>query len=211
MDSTHREKAIQDPKKQVQRTRCGMTLMEVLMVTAIVGVLLGALLLVLRPTLMAKAYDTEAIAGLRGWYNAYQMYRADHEDKEPPRDYPIFAYNPGAEWNVPKQKRNYECAGSGYFYSRMYAAQVFEKRPGMLNPYDPEKEPIFKASHRCRRPTGVIHYYVYGGKNDEKIRQSVPNQQTLCVFANGNVKLGLKFTPFEAEMALMMGREGVPR
>ncbi|HRJ28057.1 MAG TPA: type II secretion system protein [Fimbriimonadaceae bacterium] len=181
----------------------GITLIEVLISIAIIGFLLGAILIVVRPMMVRKAYDTEAIAGLRGWYNAYTMYRTDNDDKEPRNFWHFLSYNPGAEWDLPKFKKNPGCINHGYYYARVHPVPAFENRSDMLNPYDPLKEPVIEASFRCRVREGRVDYFVYSPKFQRVIKQSVGNITVPGILQGGNIKWVLEYSPFEAEMNLL--------
>ncbi len=190
-----------------QRCKRAVTLIEVMIVMVIAGILLSAVGLAIRPSLIRKSYDTEAIVGLKNWYNAYSLYRIDNDDKEPRNFWLFLSYNPGGQWDVPKSKRNPGCAGSGFYYARVHPTPYFEHRTDMINRYDPEKESIIQAAHRCRVREGKVIYYVWSPKYQRVIRQSLTNELSPGVMQGGNIKWIQGFTPFKAEMALMMTRE----
>ncbi len=190
-----------------QRCKQAVTLIEVLIVMVIAGILLSAIGLALRPSLIRKSYDTEAIVGLKNWYNAYSLYRIDNDDKEPRNFWHFLSYNPGAPWDMPKSRFNPGCAGSGFFYNRVHPVPHFEHRADMINRYDPEKESVIQAEHRCRVQEGEIIYYVWSPKYQRVIRQSRQSILAPGVMQGGNVKWVQHLTPFDAEMNLLMARE----
>ena len=192
--------------KHLKKSR-GLTLIEVLITITIIGILVGALVIVLRPVFVGKAYDTEAIAGLRGWYNAYTMYRSDNDDKEPRNFWTFLSYNPGAPWDLPKYKMNQGCINHGFYFARVHPVPIFEHRTEMLNPYDPLKEPVIEASYRCRMQEGRIEYFVFSPKYQRVIKQSIGNVLVPGVLQGGNVKWVQEYTPFEAEMNLLKRNE----
>ncbi|HRJ28059.1 MAG TPA: type II secretion system protein [Fimbriimonadaceae bacterium] len=183
----------------------GITLIEVLISIAIIGFLLGVILIVVRPMMVRKAYDTEAIAGLRGWYNAYTMYRTDNDDKEPRNFWHFLSYNPGAEWKVPKSRVKPDCKFSNsYYYARVHPIPHFAQRSDMINRYDPQKEGVIRAPFRCRLSEGRIEYFVYSPKFQKEIRQSMRNLNCPTIMEGGNVKWSLVMTPFEAERSVRL-------
>ncbi|HRJ27468.1 MAG TPA: type II secretion system protein [Fimbriimonadaceae bacterium] len=179
----------------------GVTLIEVLVAIAVVMILLGTYWVAIRPSMMRKAYDTEAIAGLRGWFNAYQMYRADHEDKEPAHFGMILAYNKGADWNVPVAKRNPECKRTGFFYGRHELIQKYAEKVNLINKYDPEKEPVFSADHRCRLFPGKTYFDVYSSRKGKIVQSWTYNLKSPGIVGSGRIIQKLMVTPFEGEFA----------
>ncbi|HRJ27467.1 MAG TPA: type II secretion system protein [Fimbriimonadaceae bacterium] len=181
----------------------GVTLIEVLVAIAVVMILLGTYWVAIRPSMMRKAYDTEAIAGLRGWFNAYQMYRADHEDKEPVIMYQLYSYNPKADWNVPVAKRNAECGASGYFYGRHGGVQKYAESVEFLNKYYPATESIFEAHHRCHRFPGRTTYRIPDFSSGGSIETFTNNVKVPIIVEAGRVFWQLRITPFEEELAMI--------
>ncbi len=191
-------------RRSLQRA---VTLIEVLIVMVIAGILLSAIGLALRPSLIRKSYDTEAIMGLKNWYNAYSLYRIDNDDKEPRNFWHFLSYNPGGKWDMPKSKNNPGCIGGGFYYARVHPVPYFENRTDMINRYDPEQQAVIKAPYRCRPQEGKIIYYVWSTKYQRVIRQSDPSILGPGVMQGGNIKWIQLITPFEAEMHLFMARE----
>ncbi|HRJ28056.1 MAG TPA: type II secretion system protein [Fimbriimonadaceae bacterium] len=189
----------------------GITLIEVLISIAIIGFLLGAILIVVRPMMVRKAYDTEAIAGLRGWYNAYTMYRTDNDDKEPRNFWHFLSYNPGAEWDVPKTKQNPDCIGKGFFYGRAHPVPIIEQRPNILNPYDPQKEPVIHAYYRCRQPEGDLEFLIWRPDLNKVITERTKNRPAPGILQGGNIKWRPVVSAFDFEMAMIFTFEGFPR
>ncbi len=78
-----------------------------------------------------------------------------------------------------------------------------------MNPYDPEKEPVIRASYRCKNVKGRVEFYLKDPSTNAVYKDFLPNNIAPGIMLNGNIRWPLAFTPFEVEFSQLVSRENI--
>ncbi len=142
--------------EQVNKSRA-ITLVEILVVTAIVGTLLAILVFALRPS-KERGLEAHVRAELQQLCTAINLYMEDHDDGYPISLRAVKAQFPEAPIEPTRVKERLPGCGSGnlnYNYMRNIGFLRGEARYPAKYPFDIKVDPIVSAFFFCKR-TGVM-------------------------------------------------------
>lgn len=156
-----------------QRTADGFTLVELLVVIAVIGILSSLLLPVLSKS-KAKARSIECLNHVRQLDLALLMYAADHDDQAPPRSYPRHWTSPLYPYfadmavlrcpsDVPDSRRSYIINGWNDHFEQVLSAEDFETFKRFRWPYGMKLSLVPAPSETVafgEKQTGSPHAYM---------------------------------------------------
>lgn len=131
----------------MKHTKQGFSLAEIIVVTAILMVLAGLVFVLMGPQLERKKIETRARADMRQIVAAIHIYRADYDDKLPPRkevlpDIVPQKMAPLSESYVASIKPH---GANSYYYTMPYQVQAYNDSKWAVNRFDPNSNPIVVA------------------------------------------------------------------
>jgi len=142
----------------MHKSKRGITLVEVLVVTAIVASLAAVLWMVLAPAAKKRALQARVTSDLRQIADAINQYMGDDDDRYPLELWDLKTTDPGINLKPPTTRAEFpECdSGPGWYYFTQPERVVQgEKTYDAVFPFDPQSNPIVKAHFMCRLPGGT--------------------------------------------------------
>jgi prepilin-type N-terminal cleavage/methylation domain-containing protein len=190
------------------RCRAGVTLTEVLIVTAILAVLSAVLWMVLRPAAIHRGRVASVTTGLRSAISAFNIYRADNNDAYPgnwqqmgmaktyfsekldsivtvdaPPEYP-------ASWESRKnliRSQNTETLPLKLMLVVSAIVQTQFRRYSPRTPFDESSHGLITAKFMVEPVEKRGSYTVWFGENYDSITRVLPYQRELAAFGDGHV------------------------
>lgn len=176
-----------------------ITLVEILIVTAIVAVLL-AILVFLLPS-KEKGLEAHFRAELQQLNTALNMYMWDYDDRYPTRLRAVKAHLPEAPTEPTRLKERLPGCGSGnlyYFYTRSIDILRGEARYTAQYPFDIKVDPVVKAHFFCKK-TGAIKEQITFDGDSNPIHRATDEVLVLGVRLDGYAGWFAESAPWENE------------
>jgi prepilin-type N-terminal cleavage/methylation domain-containing protein len=154
------------------KNRRAFTLIEVLIVIAIIVILVGILWAVLGPPSKRSVLETSVRAELRQFAGGLAMYMADYDDQYPPGLSELKCHVPGVPLESSVVTRFLPECGAGrasYSFQRNVDILALERRYDAVYPFVEGVNPVVKASFYCRRPDAKERFVRCGRDRDGSV------------------------------------------